>query len=243
MSPDDPSICACPPVSKAGDEGRGRFALSLGGSVLLHGLFLAGFLLVLSAGLWRGAGEAFTETTAIDVILVPDVVPVPAARAEEAVRSAPEAPLEQAALEKELVSAEPPAPVAVSTSSVPPAKPQKAAPPVTPTDVVMMPPRNARAGIVAYNYHQQLLAHIERHKYYPAIARRRALEGTAIIAFDLDVKGGLRSYSLVRSAGHKILDEAALTAIRNASPFPPPPANQIERRAFAFQVPVRFSLK
>lgn len=45
----------------------------------------------------------------------------------------------------------------------------------------------------------------------------------AVVRFVLSVSGAVRSVRLVRSSGSKKLDQAALTAVRRASPFPKPP--------------------
>lgn len=226
-------------------RGHGRYALPLFWSVAVHGVVIAAFLVALSAGLLRGRGDAFSETMAIDVVVVPDVsptpLPTPSAQPDDAVtpQLTPEIvlsplrePLPPVEPQEDVVAVIAAAPTPVAR---PPAPQVKSAP-------VRLPVRSAQAGLVPYSYHQQLLAHIERHKYYPAQARRKQIEGTVVVAFDMDVNGALRSYSLVRSAGHKILDEAALATIRNASPFPLPPAASMSRATLAFQVPVQFRL-
>lgn len=58
--------------------------------------------------------------------------------------------------------------------------------------------------------------------------------GTAVVAFRISSNGGLAAVSLARSSGSPKLDQAALTVIRQAAPFPPPPPGA--RRSFSINV-------
>lgn len=67
------------------------------------------------------------------------------------------------------------------------------------------------------------------------VARPRVgSRGTAVIAFRVDVGGGLASASVARSSGSAELDRAALRLVRRAAPFPKPPAGA--QRSFSIQI-------
>lgn len=80
----------------------------------------------------------------------------------------------------------------------------------------------------------QIRARIERSKHYPLMARRRGFEGTANVAFRIAEDGSVRDVKLVTSSGISPLDEAALTTIRRAAPFPYYPE--------PIQIGIRFTL-
>lgn len=71
-------------------------------------------------------------------------------------------------------------------------------------------------------YLRALFAHIEAHKFYPPAARRRQLEGQVRIALTLEADGGVSE--LRASAGHPLLEAAALQTVRSSLPLPPPAA-------------------
>ncbi|HID49478.1 MAG TPA: energy transducer TonB [Chromatiales bacterium] len=70
-------------------------------------------------------------------------------------------------------------------------------------------------------YLAQLLAHIDEHKYYPRVARRRGLEGVIRVSFRL-LPGGQVSRLRVDGA-NRILCEAARQTVRASLPLPLPP--------------------
>jgi protein TonB len=63
--------------------------------------------------------------------------------------------------------------------------------------------------------------------------------GTAIVRFRVGRSGGLESAALLRGSGVMMLDKLALRAVRQAAPFPPPPA-EIGDDRLIFDVPVQF---
>ncbi len=77
---------------------------------------------------------------------------------------------------------------------------------------------SARMSVLTYNEAVKQL--IERKKEYPPNARKRGLEGEIIVSFVIDRKGRLKSSQIKKSSGHEILDEAAVSTIKDASPFP-----------------------
>jgi protein TonB len=62
---------------------------------------------------------------------------------------------------------------------------------------------------------------IETHKSYPRLALRKGWEGEVIVELSLDGSGDLRDVQVVRRSGYRVLDQATLTAVRSAGPFPP----------------------
>ncbi|MFH2009758.1 MAG: TonB family protein [bacterium] len=60
---------------------------------------------------------------------------------------------------------------------------------------------------------------INRHRHYPRLARRRGIEGRVVLAFRLNQGGSIGQVRVIRSAG-KLLDHAALAALRRAAPLP-----------------------
>jgi protein TonB len=72
---------------------------------------------------------------------------------------------------------------------------------------------------------------------YPAQARRTSLQGTAELVFTVNKDGTVSGLGVRVSSGEDILDQAALEAVRTASPFRPPPAPA------RIVIPVAFKLK
>lgn len=69
----------------------------------------------------------------------------------------------------------------------------------------------------------RVMVHLQRHKRYPASARREKAEGNAQVRFRIDDRGNVLSVSLSRSSGFAELDRAAIAMVRNSSPVPAPP--------------------
>jgi protein TonB len=63
--------------------------------------------------------------------------------------------------------------------------------------------------------------------------------GEVVVAFAVGSNGGVRSARVTRSSGVASVDQAALQAIRKASPFPPIPANA-GRSSWEFSIPLAF---
>jgi protein TonB len=58
---------------------------------------------------------------------------------------------------------------------------------------------------------------------YPGEARRRKLYGDLLLTVGLRRDGSIKSIDVIRSSGHRLLDEAAERIVRLAAPFPPLP--------------------
>lgn len=59
---------------------------------------------------------------------------------------------------------------------------------------------------------------------YPDEAKRRSLFGHLLLTVSVRADGSIEQIRLVRSSGHKILDDAAIRIVRLAAPFAPFPA-------------------
>jgi protein TonB len=103
---------------------------------------------------------------------------------------------------------------------------------------------SAQAGGTASvsSYQAQVLAHLQRHRIYPAAARERGITGVAAVRFALASNGSVISAGLARSSGESILDGAAVDMVRRASPFPPFPPG-MGRARLDFAAPIRFDLR
>jgi protein TonB len=94
---------------------------------------------------------------------------------------------------------------------------------------------------VLASYEQVLLAWIERHKRYPRNALRRRIEGRPILEIRIDRNGRLLDYRLTEPSRQAELDEAAVSLVQRASPFPAVPADHTES-TFTFRFGVNFSI-
>ena len=91
------------------------------------------------------------------------------------------------------------------------------------------------------NYMEMIRLRIERFKKYPQLAKARHVEGMATLRFTITREGKLKGLELIKSTRHKILDRAALGAVRDAAPFPPPP-DRISRGDLTLELAIVFEL-
>ncbi len=98
---------------------------------------------------------------------------------------------------------------------------------------------DGRAAELSYN--SKILARLRAAKKYPAAARGKGIEGTAVLSFTISSSGRLTSARVVRGAGHALLDSAVLSMARNAAPFPAFPSS-ISKSQMTFSVPVQFKI-
>ena len=71
------------------------------------------------------------------------------------------------------------------------------------------------------SYLLRLLEHIDNHKFYPRIARRRGVEGEIKVAFYLRKDGSISNLQV--TGGSKVLRKAAKQAVQQSLSLPPPP--------------------
>jgi len=90
-------------------------------------------------------------------------------------------------------------------------------------------------------YSSQVWRRIADAKFYPRTARKREMEGKPIVEFELRSDGQLMNYFIVRSSSNKILDKAAIDAVKNASPYPGIPKS-LKLKSIRFKLPISFIL-
>ena len=91
--------------------------------------------------------------------------------------------------------------------------------------------------ITSSSYLDMVRLKIESHKRYPKIARIMQVEGKVTISFTILPAGNAKSVKVVKSSKFNILDQAALNAVKNASPFTRPPVH-----LFKGEIPLKISL-
>ncbi len=95
--------------------------------------------------------------------------------------------------------------------------------------------------ITADDYFDMLRLKIENCKKYPEEAKTRYIEGRVKIRFVVTTDGQVSSVHIVKRARHSSLDRAALSAVKNASPFPRPPATLFKGPVF-MEITIIFEL-
>jgi protein TonB len=73
----------------------------------------------------------------------------------------------------------------------------------------------------------------------PAASTAASAQGVVVVAFSVTASGGASGVHIARSSGHGVLDQAALSAVRRAAPFPAPPPGAPR----SFSVPMRFNAR
>jgi protein TonB len=76
---------------------------------------------------------------------------------------------------------------------------------------------------------------------YPSSARRRGLSGTVQIEVEMTAGGEVGHVSLIASSSHRVLDEAALDAVRGVRRVPFPP--NVRPRPLRMRLPIVFDLR
>jgi TonB family protein len=101
---------------------------------------------------------------------------------------------------------------------------------------------SALRGKIKREFSTKVRTRIAQTKYYPRTARRRGFEGEPVVAFTLGYTGKLLEISIKNPSQHKLLDEAALDAVRSASPYPPIP-ELLRVKTLRFKLPISFILE
>lgn len=87
---------------------------------------------------------------------------------------------------------------------------------------------------------KELIAHLDKHKRYPAERQQKTAE--IIVNFVLDRSGHVLSTSIAKGSGDTAFDEAALAMVRRSDPVPQPPP-LVADEGLNFTLPVIFRVK
>jgi periplasmic protein TonB len=93
---------------------------------------------------------------------------------------------------------------------------------------------------VRATWQKELIAHLDRHKRYPAERSQKSAE--ILVGFALDRMGHVLSASIVKGSGDAVFDQAALAMVRRSDPVPAPPP-LVADDGLNFTLPVIFRVK
>jgi periplasmic protein TonB len=97
----------------------------------------------------------------------------------------------------------------------------------------------ASAQRVRATWQKDLMAHLDKHKRYPAGSQRSA---DILVSFELDRRGRVLSINIVKGSGDAAFAKAALAMVRRSDPVPPPPP-LVADEGLNFTLPVIFRVK
>ena len=111
------------------------------------------------------------------------------------------------------------------------------------TNVAVAPSgtRGGEAGAEYGAYLSRMRGRIQEALRYPPAARRRGLKGTVLVEILIRPDGAITGVSVTSSSSHRLLDDAALEAVRSLPPQPFPAG--LLPRPLSVQVPVVFDLQ
>jgi TonB family protein len=89
-------------------------------------------------------------------------------------------------------------------------------------------------------WQKELVAHLDKHKRYPAGRSQRSAE--IMVSFALDRMGRVLSATIVKGSGDTAFDEAALAMLKRSDPVPQPPP-MVADEGLSFTLPVIFRVK
>lgn len=89
-------------------------------------------------------------------------------------------------------------------------------------------------------WQKELVAHLDKHKRYPAERSQKSAE--IVVSFALDRMGHVLSASIVKGSGDAAFDEAALAMVKRSDPVPQPPP-LVADEGLNFTLPVIFRVK
>jgi len=158
--------------------------------------------------------------------------PPPEAKAEPKPEPAPEPKPAPKSAPRKAKPAPKPAPAAVRGPEPQPAPVATAPPPPAPAVLLGTRPQASEDSLRAYA--RTVWRLIERHK--PPGGR---FPGVAVLTFVIARDGSLTASAVTASSGSATLDQAALEALRDAAPFPAPPA-EASAAQLTFTIPYQF---
>ncbi|MBL8244388.1 MAG: TonB family protein [Rhodanobacteraceae bacterium] len=103
------------------------------------------------------------------------------------------------------------------------------------------PGHSAQARRERDEYIRALMAALLQHRSYPPEARRQRARGVVQLRFTVGRDGHVLASNVARSAGHAVLDEAALAVLAAADPLPAIPPS-LGRETLTVTVPVEYAL-
>ncbi|MBY8825214.1 energy transducer TonB [Sphingomonas colocasiae] len=233
-----PPVRGAAPVARYGDRDvRGVRAKGLALTLLLHGCALAGLLVQLHRH------SPPPPQSLLTVNLLPLAAPPDPVRDVKEGPEQVEQPRQRAAPQK---PATPPVTPVPAAQPAKPAEPIEAAarPPVPETTAprsLPAPPAPAVSSNMRDSWEARLLAHLERHRRFPADARARREEGVAHIRFRMNRAGRVLAARILRGSASPSLDRAALETVRRAQPLPAIPEALPEE--IELDLPVAFFLR
>ena len=127
-----------------------------------------------------------------------------------------------------------------SVASEATAKPSSEAIPEGPRSVAPAIGRGETARRARVTWQKELVAHLDKHKRYPAARSQKSAE--ILVSFALDRLGRVVSATIVKGSGDTVFDEAALAMLKRSDPVPPPPP-MVADEGLSFTVPVIFRVK
>ncbi len=163
--------------------------------------------------------------------LVPVVPPPPTPPVVEAAADPAPAPMPAAPVLVAMAS--PPQPVAAPVAAP--------TPPASPATTASAPVDSAQARRERDEYIRALMAALLQHRSYPPEARRQRARGVVQLRFTVGRDGHVLASNVARSAGHAVLDEAALAVLAAADPLPAIPPS-LGRDTLTVTVPVEYAL-
>lgn len=89
------------------------------------------------------------------------------------------------------------------------------------------------------NYKGKVRSKVQRHFRYPKSADRAGLSGTVTVSFIISASGGVSGVRIVKGSGSPVLDDAAVSAVQKAEPFPKIP-QAANRSSWPFVIPLQF---
>lgn len=214
-------------------SGLRQWAVALALSVLVHAALL--FEGSVEAGRPEGAEtrepvRLSFRSVASSAVPASKAVEVPAVVPEKPKPPRPKRPTVQRTLPEE------PPPEETPPETIP--EPSAVSAPVTSDEAADAVASLAQAASLArarQQYEQLLMAHIEAHKFYPPIARRRGVEGRVHVSFMVVDAGSVAN--LRCASGPALLESAACNAVSSALPLPAPP------EGLALPLPVSFGME
>lgn len=209
-------------------------------SLFLHGCALVLIIGMFGFGLFRPQQSSGLPPQPIDIELVTADVPHDVAAATPLTPETaspvpaplhPQNPAKNPAKDQTLVAASSHQSVIKPASGPAASRPDSGAP---------LPQASSSSGLVASSSYAEIIAsHIAHYRFYPLPARQRHEEGKVIIRIVVAHNGNLESSAILQTSGSHLLDSAALSTVKRASPYPQPP----QGRYTTLMVPVTYSLK